>query len=222
MKIIDRNSVTYEVTPPIVKDSMAITQLLPKVIDMLAVTQQLEDKGISYGSRTYTLDEQYSALVEMLSIVTKGSNVEAFDISMARKVILHVLGLDKPPMPPLPILASLDRAGALDKIIKANKGDVATMEKEITTGTPIIDRNGDSHIAYSYLIKDFQVAMELLEKVNVFNMLENHDKESYEAMIKIVYLALNKRYTEKKLLKFVDAEFIQKAIRCYYGLPQVS
>ncbi len=222
MKIIDRNSTTYEVLSPLAKDIKSIGLLLPKVVNVLGVYQMLNDKGFSYSSHSYTMDEQHLALLELLKIITRGNNIEFFDISMAKKVILHALGLDRPLMPPLPIIAALDRLGVLDRIIKENRKDGVTMKKEITTGIPIIDRNGVSHIAYSYLVTDFREAMELLQKIDTFNMLENHEEESYGAMLEIVYRALNKRYTKEELLKFIDAKFIQESIRVYYNLPQIT
>lgn len=222
MQVTDRNSITYRISSPLIKDAKNIGLLIPKVVNVLGIRQMLEDKGISYDSHSYALDEQYSALLEVLNIVTKGSDVESFDISMANKVILHALDIDKPTMPPLRILAKLDRLGVLDKIINENKGG-NIMEKEITTGTTIIDREGNRYIAYSYLVVEFHEAMDLLQKIDTFNMLENHDnEESYEAMLEIVYRALNKQYTKEELLEFIDAEFIQKSIRVYYNLPQMA
>jgi len=221
MKVIDRNFREYKVSPPLVKDSINIGTLMPKVAGALMMTHLLEDKGIFYGNnRVYTLDEQYTALVELLTLVIGSEDIGAFDISMASKAILHAFSLDRPTMPPLKDLVVLDRLGVLDKIISENRG-VVTMEKEITTGTPIVDRDGNKYTAYSYLVTEFSEAMELLEKIDTFNMLENNDEESFDAMLEIVYRSLNKKYPKEELVTFVDAEFAQKAIRCYFNLQQI-
>lgn len=208
MKAIDRNSKVYEVLPMLIKDGKEIASLLPKVVDMLMITRMLECEGISCNKDcAYTLDEQRSALIELLRLSIGSEDIGAFDISMASKAVLHTLYLDE--------------SSVYTIFANNNLGD-DTMEKQITTGTPIVARGGNKYMAYSYLVTEFTEAMELLEKVDTFNMLENHDEESFDAMIEIMYRALDRRYSKEELLAFVDAEFIQKAIRCYYNLAQVS
>lgn len=220
MKATDRKFKVYEVSPLLAKEFVNVSKLLPKVTDMLMITQVLEDRGISYGDGVCTLDEQRSALIELLKIVVRSEDIGDFDISMAGKAVLHSLDLDR-------MIISwsefqrLNRLGVVDKIINENRG-VVRMEKEITTGSIIVDRDGNKYTAYSYLVAEFNEAMELLEKVDTFNMLENHDDESFAAMVEIVYRALDRRYSKEELLKFIDAEFIQKVIRCYFALSQVA
>lgn len=116
-------------------------------------------------------------------------------------------------------IKGVDLAIAKLAMIKYLGLGVDTLEK-ITAGTTIEDRHGKQHIAYSYLLSEYMEALELLQKVDTVSTAGNLETEdAYEAMLEIVYRALNERETKEEINEYIDAEFARKAIRIYFDLP---
>jgi DNA-binding protein YbaB len=94
------------------------------------------------------------------------------------------------------------------------------MVDKLEVGTIITDRNGKEFKAYSSLITEYKESLELLAKVDIVDISQNiDDTEAQEALLEIIYRALNKAVTKRKILKSLDAEFARKCIRVYYDLP---
>lgn len=194
MHFIDRNNTEHNIYPMMFKDAEEVSKLVPKVIDVLMLGGTVLERYRTTAE--ITLTEQKEALKEILRFTVRDkTNIDTFNIRMAKLAFTEFMGLGK---------------------------DVDIMEK-INTGIAIVDRNGNEHMAYSYLIDDLEKAMELLQKIDTVNMVNNvMDEESKEAMLEIVYLALDCKEEREDIAKYIDAEFARKAIRVYFDLPMVE
>lgn len=98
-------------------------------------------------------------------------------------------------------------------------GDDNMIDK-LEVGIIITDRNGKEFKAYSSLLTEYKESLELLAKVDIVDISQNiDDTEAQDALLEIIYRALNKAVTKKKILKSLDAEFARKCIKVYYDLP---
>jgi hypothetical protein len=101
-------------------------------------------------------------------------------------------------------------------------GGIYNMSNQILySGTSITDRTGREHKAFSYLLSEYDEAMNLLSQVDLLDSSSNTE-ESYSAMIEILYRALDRKITKEEIESFVDAEFARKVMRVYFDLPQMS
>ena len=189
--LTDRNGNDHKTYPMMFRDALKATQLIPKVIDVLMLGGTIFEKFRT--AEVITLAEQYEALQELLRYATiEGTNVDTFDIHMAKLAFFNFV-----------------QYGRMDEGMKQYK-----------TGDIVIDRDGNEHTAYSYLITDYDKAIELLQKIDTVNMVNNiMDVESKAAMLEIVCLALNNKEQPEDITKYLDAEFARKAIRIYFDLP---
>ncbi|SCM83741.1 hypothetical protein KL86SPO_70599 [uncultured Sporomusa sp.] len=192
--LIDRNNTEHHIYPVMLKDTKEVAKLVPRVVNVLMMGETVLEQYRT--TEELTLKEQREALKEILQYTTRDkTNIDTFDIYMAKLAFAEFMGLRK---------------------------GVGTMEK-INTGVAIVDRNGNEHMTYSYLIDDLKKAMELLQKIDIVNMANNAiDEDSKEAMLEIVYLALDRREEREDIAKYLDAEFARKAIRLYFDLPVVG
>ena len=192
LSLIDRYDTIHNVSPMLIIYSSEVAKLMPKAINMLLLGGTALDRMINY--ETYTLTEQREALQKLLNYATKErTNVNTFDIRMAKLAIMKFMGME--------------RMGI-------------NMMEQYKTGSVIVDRNGNEHMVYSYLLSDFEKAMELLQRINAININENMmDKDSEQAMLEIIYLALNCQEKREDIAKYLDVEFAIGAIRKYYDLP---
>ncbi|MCM0758513.1 hypothetical protein M7775_08005 [Sporomusa sphaeroides DSM 2875] len=194
LNLSDRYNNELQVRPVMLMDIAEVAELVPKVIDMLMLGGTLLEKYRCTDELTLT--EQKEALQEILKYATRDvSNAYSLDVHMAKLAFKHYIGLGR----------------MMD-----------TME-QYKSGSVVLDRNGNEHMVYSYLITDFEKAMELLQKIDTVNMANNIiDEESKAAMLEIVYLALDCREDREDIAKYLDAEFARKAIRIYFDLPMVE
>ena len=192
--LIDRYTNKHQIYPMLFKDAKEATKGITKVIDMLMLGGTRFERFRTDGE--YTLIEQREELQKLLRYATKeGANIDTFDIHMAKVAFIKLIGF-----------------GRMD--------DSMT---EFKSGTVIIDRNGNEHNAYSYLVVDFEKAMELLQKIDTVNMANNVTEDnSKDAMLEIVYLALDGRESKEDIAKYLDSEFCRKAIRTYFDLPVLN
>jgi hypothetical protein len=190
LNLIDRNGNEIQVYPVMLMNIAEVAALVPKVIDMLMLGNALLEKYRCTDELTLT--EQKEALQEILKYATRdASNNYPFDIHMAKLAIKHYVQLGRM---------------------------IDTME-QYKSGSVVVDRNGNEHMAFSYLIADFAKAIELLQKIDMVNIVNNTiDEESKAAMLEIVYLALDCREEREDIAKYIDAEFARKAIRIYFDL----
>lgn len=195
MELIDRNNVSHKINPMLFKDSKTMVILMNQVLCFLMIQEILPPKYRLDDNKAYSLEQQYESLCKVLKMCVKESEcINSFDLVMARLAIINYIGM----------------------------GDGFNMDK-ITTGTVIIDRNGNEHMAYSYLLPEYNEALELLSKVDTISTSGNLEtEESYEAMVEIIYRALNRTKSKEDISGFIDAEFARKAIRVYFDLLQVS
>lgn len=188
--LTDRNGNDHKTYPMMFKDSKETTQLVPKVIDILNFGGTIFEHFRT--TEVYTLAEQYEALQKLLRYATNdGTDISTFDIRMAKLAFLNF----------------------------TQYGRMNNMEK-YESGSVVVDRNGNEHTAYSYLITDLEKAMGLLQKIDMVNMVNNvMDDDSKAAMLDIVCLALDNKETPEEIVEYLDAEFASKCIRLYFGLP---
>lgn len=191
LNLIDRYNNELQVFPVMLVDIAEVAELVPKVIDMLMLGDTLLEKYRCTDELTLT--EQKEALMELLRYATKDvSNAYSLDIHMAKLALKHYVQIGR----------------MMD-----------TME-QYKSGSAVIDRNGNEHMVFSYLIADFEKAMELLQKIDTVNIANNViDEESNAAMLEIVHLALDCREEREDIVTYLDAEFARKAIRIYFDLP---
>lgn len=192
--LIDRNNTEHHICPVMLKDTEEVAKLVPRVVNVLMMGGTVLEQYRT--TEELTLKEQREALKEILQYTTRDkTNIDTFDIHMAKLAFTEFMGLRK---------------------------DVGTMGK-INTGVAIIDRNGNEHMVYSYLIDDLEKAIELLQKIDTVSMTTNvMSEESKEAMLEIVFLALDCREEREDIAKYIDAEFARKAIRVYFDMPMVE
>lgn len=181
----------HQIYPMLLKDAREATKGITKVIDMLMLGGTMFERFRTVEE--YTLIEQKEELQKLLKYATKeGTNVDTFDIHMAKVAFINLIGF-----------------GRMDNSMK-----------EVKSGTIVNDRNGNQHTAYSYLITDFVKAMELLQRIDTVNIINNCiDEDSKEAMLDIVYLALDGREEREDIVKYLDSEFASQVIRIYFDLP---
>lgn len=191
MNLIDRNNVSHNINTMKFKDCKTLAILMNQVLGFLMIQDILPPQYRLDDNKTYSLEQQYESLCKVLKMCVKDSeSINSFDLVMARLAVVNYIGM----------------------------GDGFKMDK-IVTGTAIIDRNGNEHMAYSYLLPEYNEALDLLSKVDTVSTVGNLEtEESYEAMMEIVYRALNRAISKEDISNFIDAEFARKAIRVYFDL----
>jgi hypothetical protein len=131
MELIDRYKVSHKINPMVFKDCKTIALLMNQVLGFLMIRDILFPQYHFDDNKTYSLEQQYESLCKVLKMCTKDSeSINSFDLVMARLAVIKYIGLG--------------RGLEMDKI---------------TIGTAIIDRNGNEHIAYSYLLTEYQEAV---------------------------------------------------------------
>lgn len=190
LNIIDRNNRGYKVYPALIKYMEQVTKLLPKLINPLMLNGTKFDRYDNYEQ--YTTEEQYKAVKELISLALREqTNAENFNIRMIKRLFIEYTAIDN-----------------------------SNTKDDYKSHTTIVDRNGNEHIAYSYLLRDYEEAMELLNKIDTLVLLNNFEDETIrEHVLQIVYKALNSKEAKEDIIKYLDLDFLREAFKVYYDLP---
>lgn len=190
LDLIDRNNQGYKVYPALIKNMKQTAKLMPKLINPLMLIGTKFDQYKDYEQ--FTSEEQFKAVQELISLALREqTNVENFDIRMIKRLFIEYTAV----------------------------GNSDTKD-DYKSHTIIIDRNGNEHIAYSYLFTDYEEAMELLDKIDTLVLLNNFEDETIrEHVMHMVYKALNEKESKEDIIKYLDLDFFREAFKVYYDLP---
>jgi uncharacterized protein YnzC (UPF0291/DUF896 family) len=182
----------YRIHSMRIKDAPGVMSILPDILRFLMLNDVFDVLFCGYQDRTYEANDQYDALCEIIALATeKPDAFRGFDLQMAKVAVVNYIDM--------------------------LRGDVK-MQQTIQCGTKVIDREGNEFMAYSYKLTDYRRALDLLDKVNFISTAANFDTKSYNAMIEIIYLALDGKVDVETIEKSIDAEFARKVLAVYYDV----
>jgi len=190
LNLIDRNNQGYKVYPALIKDVKQTAKLMPELINPLMLNGTKFDRYDNYEQ--YTSKEQYEAVQELISVALRQqTNTANFDLRIIKRLFIEYTAIDN-----------------------------SDTKDDYKSHTNIVDRNGNEHIAYSYLFTDYEEAIELFDKIDTLVLLNNfEDKTIREQAIHMVYKALNEKESKEDIIKYLDLDFLREAFKVYYDLP---
>jgi hypothetical protein len=195
LSLINRYGNEYKVFPMMCKDGPGVAKLLPQSLNavMLSNVASYIYNG-AYDQVAFDIEDQFYSLCDLLATYIAKTDIETilanFDLEMAKAAVKNYIDI----------------------------GGNCYMDKVIQCGTKVIDREGAEFTAYSYKLTDYPKAMELLGKIDFTSTAANYDPVSYNAMIEIIYLALNEKVDIEVIEKSIDAEFARKVLAVYYDV----
>ena len=194
MVVIDRDGKEFLIHSLILNDCIPMRFDIEKALLALNLEDILALTAVS--QQQYSEEEKIQALRKCIRIALSEDTIPlGVDWEMAKAIMIDYLGLGR--------LYGMN-------------------DKKFFVGTKIIDRNGGEHIAYSYLLREYDEAINLLSKVNLLDTSENIiNEESTTAMIEILYRALDRKVSKEEIISFADADFARQAMRVYYDLPHL-
>ncbi|WP_110952979.1 hypothetical protein [Anaerosinus massiliensis] len=206
MILIDRVNQPHELNVMLLRDVKKLHTDICKAYKIL----MLDKSYIGYTEPQSNLNDNIGAINRLLPYVS--NDTDNFDLVMIKQALVWFMGMD----------IRYDK-GSLEeqRIIQILfNGADNSMTDKLEVGTMITDRNGNEFKAFSLLFSEYEEAIELLLKINIIDITQNiDDTEAQEALLEIIYRALNKTITKKKILKSLDAEFARKIVRVYFDLP---
>jgi hypothetical protein len=190
LQLIDRNNNSFKVYPALIKNMELTAKLMPKLINPLMLNDTKFDQYKDYEQ--YTTEESYEGIQELISFALREqTNVENFDIRMVKRLFLEYKAIDK-----------------------------SNTKDNYKSHTTIVDRNGNEHIAYSYLLRDYEEAIGLVDWIDTLVLLNNFEDETIrEHAIHMVYKALNEKESKEDIRRYLDLDFLREAFNIYYDLP---
>ena len=205
MILTDRKGNNHIINPALLKDIAKMTLHVHAACGVLFLDNL--KSYLPFESKESTLEESRESLILLMMHMFDSTN--NVDLVMMKQALTAFVGLnyryDKIPNNEMFIIKETDN-----------------MIESLEVGTKLTARDSKEYTVYSYLMNEYEESLELLSRIDILNVNNNiNDKEAEDALLEIIYRALNKKVTKTKILKFLDAEFAKDVVRIYFDLPCV-